>query len=107
MKISAWFHQLFAMQTPLFLLTMGGNMSQMFTRCTSNLTNFNGNKRQKTWKVRLAAWSGPFDLCHVLGEYLSCIIHTLRWEGRNNIMLHPENGRRITQSAANKQETNQ
>lgn len=79
----------------------------MFTRCMSNLTNFNGKKGRNAWKVRPAACSGPFDLGHVLGEFLSCIIHTLRWEGRKNIKHHSANGRGTTQSAANKQETNQ
>lgn len=44
----------------------GGEASHTsHTRRTSNLTNFNGKKRQNTWKQRRPDRPGPFDLSHV------------------------------------------
>lgn len=77
----------------------GGKRVTRLTR-TSNWTNFNGKKRQNTWKVRVPDWSGPFDLFHIQIPQL----HFLQLEGRKNIMHNSVNGRRITQK---RQETNQ
>lgn len=92
------------MQTPLFLLTMGRNVSDVHP------PHIEFDKLQWAETTALVEGKtgclvGPFDRCPVLGERLSCIIHALRSEGREkNFMHNSVNGRRITQPAANKRE---